>query len=80
LKGAQNQKQEGLNICIDMIHQAREIEGVQGVHIMAYRQEQHVAEIVERSGALEGRTPWHPGLYETSESTTFQTMTEEAFV
>lgn len=67
LKGAQNQKQEGINICIDMINQAREIEGVHGVHIMAYRQEQHVAEIVERSGALEGRTPWHPSLYETNE-------------
>ncbi|MFI0397539.1 MAG: methylenetetrahydrofolate reductase [Thiolinea sp.] len=67
LKGAQNQKQEGINICIDMINEAREIQGVHGVHIMAYRQEHHVAEIVERSGALEGRTPWHPGMYESSE-------------
>ena len=67
LKGAQNQKQEGLNICIDMINEAREIEGVHGVHIMAYRQEHNVAEIVERSGALEGRTPWHPGMYESNE-------------
>lgn len=67
LKGAQNQKQEGINICIDMINEAREIEGVHGVHIMAYRQEHNVAEIVERSGALEGRTPWHPGMYESNE-------------
>ena len=80
LKGAQNQKQEGINLCIDMINQAREIEGVHGVHIMAYRQEHNVAEIVERSGALEGRTPWHPGLYETNESATPPTTTEEASV
>ncbi|WP_020395654.1 methylenetetrahydrofolate reductase [Thiolinea disciformis] len=68
LKGAQDQKREGLNICIEMIQQARELEGVHGVHIMAYRQEHNVAEIVERSGALEGRKPWYPGLVETSAS------------
>jgi methylenetetrahydrofolate reductase (NADPH) len=28
---------------------------------MAYRQEQTVPEIVERSGALAGRVPWYPG-------------------
>jgi len=28
---------------------------------MAYRQEDSVAEIVERSGVLEGRVPWYPG-------------------
>ncbi len=64
LKGAEKPKQEGINICIEMIEEARELEGVHGVHIMAYRQEQYVAEIVERSGALEGRKPWHPGMYE----------------
>ncbi len=30
---------------------------------MAYRQEEHVPEIVERSGILDGRTPWHPKMY-----------------
>ncbi len=72
LKGAQNQKQEGIRLCIDLINEMREIEGVHGVHIMAYRQEQHVAEMVERSGVLEGRTPWHPGLVKPSESAPFQ--------
>jgi methylenetetrahydrofolate reductase (NADPH) len=38
----------------------REIRGVSGVHIMAYRQEQTVPEIVERSGVLAGRVPWYP--------------------
>jgi methylenetetrahydrofolate reductase (NADPH) len=28
---------------------------------MAYRMEYAVAEIVEKSGVLNGRVPWHPG-------------------
>ena len=60
LKGAVNQQREGVNICIDMIHRIREIEGVHGIHIMAYRQEHRVAEIVGRSGVLDGRRPWQP--------------------
>ncbi len=35
--------------------------GISGVHVMAYRQEESVAEIVDRSGVLRGRGPWHPG-------------------
>jgi methylenetetrahydrofolate reductase (NADPH) len=61
LKGADDQKQEGLNICVEMINRLQEIEGVRGVHIMAFRQEHRVAEIVQRSGVLAGRDPWHPG-------------------
>ena len=60
LKRAANQAREGVNICIDMIHRIREIEGVHGIHIMAYRQEHRVAEIVGRSGVLDGRRPWQP--------------------
>ncbi len=63
LKGADDQKKEGRQLCIDLIHEIREIKGVKGVHIMAYRQEEYVPEIVERSGILNGRTPWHPKLY-----------------
>jgi methylenetetrahydrofolate reductase (NADPH) len=61
LEGARDQAQEGVNVCIDMIQQLREIQGISGVHIMAYRQEERVPEIVERTGVLAGRTPWHPG-------------------
>lgn len=61
LKGAQDQTQEGLKICIELIQEMRGIRGISGVHIMAYKQEESVAEIVERSGVLQGRTPWHPG-------------------
>ena len=62
LKGAADQQQEGVNICIDMIHRIREIDGVNGIHIMAYRQEHRIAEIVERSGVLDGRALWRPAL------------------
>jgi methylenetetrahydrofolate reductase (NADPH) len=64
LKGADDQKAEGQQLCVDLIQEVREIEGVDGVHIMAYRQEHAVPDIVDRSGILNGRTPWHPKLYD----------------
>lgn len=60
LRGAEKQKTEGKKLCIDIIQQVREIEGVAGVHVMAYRQEEAVAEIIGRSGVLDGRVPWYP--------------------
>jgi methylenetetrahydrofolate reductase (NADPH) len=60
LSGAQDQAREGRNICIELIQSMREIRGVSGVHIMAYRQEESVAEIVDKSGVLRGRSPWYP--------------------
>jgi methylenetetrahydrofolate reductase (NADPH) len=61
LAGAQDQAREGRQLCVDIIAEVREIKGVSGVHVMAYRQEQTVAEIITRSGALAGRVPWFPG-------------------
>ena len=46
LDRAADQKTEGKRICIEMIRELREEPGVAGVHVMAYRQEQTVAEIV----------------------------------
>jgi methylenetetrahydrofolate reductase (NADPH) len=60
LSGAADQAREGRSICIELIQAMREIRGVSGVHIMAYRQEESVAEIVEESGILQGRSPWYP--------------------
>jgi 5,10-methylenetetrahydrofolate reductase len=57
LEGAAKQREEGKRICIELIEQIRELEGVSGIHLMAYRQEEAVAEIIERSGALRGRRP-----------------------
>ncbi|MFN8469389.1 MAG: methylenetetrahydrofolate reductase [Caldilineaceae bacterium] len=54
LKGVDKKKQraEGKRICIEIIQQVREMPGVAGVHIMAYRQEELVAEIIEEAGLL----------------------------
>jgi len=58
LEGAQDQKKEGKQLCIDIINEVKEIPGVSGIHVMAYRQEEYVAEIVDESGVLKGRKPW----------------------
>ena len=58
LEGAKDQKQEGKKICIEIMQEAKEIPGVSGAHVMAYRQEELVAEIVLESGVLAGRRPW----------------------
>jgi 5,10-methylenetetrahydrofolate reductase len=58
LERAGDQKAEGKRICIEMIQQLRELKGIAGVHVMAYRQEQYVSEIVHESGVLKGRAPW----------------------
>jgi methylenetetrahydrofolate reductase (NADPH) len=60
LKGANDQAQEGINICIELIQAIGEIRGISGVHIMAYRQEETVAQIVDQSRILQGRAPWYP--------------------
>ncbi len=61
VRKAEKPKLEGRKICIEIIQQVHEMAGVAGVHVMAYRQEEAVAEIIERSGVLAGRTPWYPG-------------------
>ncbi len=60
LKGVppEHQREEGRKICIEIIQAVREIEGVSGVHVMAYRQEELVAEIIEAAGLLPRR--WQP--------------------
>ena len=56
---------EGKRICIEIIQQVRQIEGVAGVHVMAYRQEELVAEIIHEAGLLP--RPMQPGLPEPAE-------------
>ena len=46
------QRQEGTRICVEIIEQLRELPGVRGIHIMAYRQEELVGEIIEQAGLL----------------------------
>ncbi len=45
-----SQREEGIQICIEIIKTVRHIEGVHGVHVMAYRQEEPVAELILRAG------------------------------
>jgi len=49
------QHEEGIRICVEIIQQVREIEGIHGIHVMAYRQEETVAEIIHRAGLLPRR-------------------------
>jgi len=52
-KSPKEEKQkEGKRICVEIIQQVKEIKGVAGVHVMAYRQEELVAEIIEEAGLL----------------------------
>lgn len=76
LAQAQDQAQEGVNICVEMIQQIREISGVHGVHLMAYRQEHKIPEIVTRTGVLDGRKPWHPGALENRNGQNSNTATQ----
>jgi methylenetetrahydrofolate reductase (NADPH) len=48
----EKKREEGKRICVEIIQQVREIEGVAGVHVMAFRQEKMVAEIIEEAGLL----------------------------
>jgi 5,10-methylenetetrahydrofolate reductase len=44
--------EEGIKLCVEVIQQVQEIEGVAGVHIMAIEWEDAVPEITKRSGLL----------------------------
>jgi methylenetetrahydrofolate reductase (NADPH) len=48
----ERQREEGKRICVEIIQQVKEIEGVAGVHIMAFKQQALIPEIVEESGLL----------------------------
>jgi len=68
LGAGKKQKAEGRKICVELIQQLQEIEGVSGVHVMAYRQEEAVQQIVSDSGVLGDRVPWYPGRDEVADA------------
>ncbi len=55
LEKAAKPAEEGKKLAIELIQQVREIAGVKGVHVMAYRREHLVGEIIEESGVLKER-------------------------
>ncbi len=60
LEQANNPKLEGQKICVELMQQVQQTEGASGVHIMAYKQEQYVAQMVADSGVMQGRVAWAP--------------------
>ncbi len=52
MEQAENAKEEGVAIAVEIIEQLKEIPGVHGVHIMAVGWEDIVAEIAKRAGLL----------------------------
>jgi methylenetetrahydrofolate reductase (NADPH) len=60
LEQSEKPKAEGRMIAIETMQQLAEIEGISGIHLMAYKQEEWVGEIVTRSGVLGTRKPWAP--------------------
>jgi len=59
LKGTPKSRwaEEGMQICVEIIEQVRAIPGVAGVHVMAFRQEEMVAEIIRRAGLFPRISP-----------------------
>ncbi len=57
LENASDPKEEGRRLCVELLRGVREIPGIAGVHLMAYRQEKTVSSIVAESGVLAGRVP-----------------------
>ncbi|MEQ1497409.1 MAG: methylenetetrahydrofolate reductase [Novosphingobium sp.] len=60
LEQAEKPRAEGRKIAVELMQQLAEIEGISGVHLMAFKQEEWVGEIVTQSGVLQGRRPWSP--------------------
>jgi methylenetetrahydrofolate reductase (NADPH) len=69
LKGvpSDRQREEGKKICVEIIQQVHGIEGVSGVHVMAYRQEELVAEIIHEAGLLPRRWQYKRAVYSSEE-------------
>jgi len=60
LARASDPQAAGEQLCIELIRELSEIEGIAGVHIMATRRETAVPRIIEASGVLAHRKPWYP--------------------
>ncbi len=63
------QREMGKRMCVELIQEVREIEGVSGVHVMAYRQEELVAEVIEEAGLLVQRQNFQMAVGSTESET-----------
>jgi methylenetetrahydrofolate reductase (NADH) len=55
LEKAVDQRAEGRRICVELLEELSEIDGVAGAHLMAPKQEQACAEVIAESGLLSRR-------------------------
>ncbi len=55
LEKSADQRAEGRHICVELLQELAEIDGVAGAHLMAPRQEQSIAESIAESGLLQKR-------------------------
>lgn len=55
LEAADDQKAEGKKICLELLEELREIEGVAGAHLMAPHGEKAIAEVIAESGIISKR-------------------------
>jgi len=46
IENSDNEKEEGTKICIELIEKYKSIEGVSGVHLMGYKQEEDIAYVI----------------------------------
>ena len=46
IENSDNDKEEGTKICIELIEKYKSIEGVSGVHLMGYKQEEDIASVI----------------------------------
>jgi len=46
IEQSDNERSEGIKICIELIDKYKSIEGVNGIHLMGYKQEQEIATVI----------------------------------
>jgi 5,10-methylenetetrahydrofolate reductase len=57
LEASARPKEEGRRICVEIMQEVSGIHGISGVHLMAFKQEQFIGEMVEAAGILGTRRP-----------------------
>jgi 5,10-methylenetetrahydrofolate reductase len=60
MEKATDQRREGVRICVEIIQQIREIAGVAGVHLMAYREEELIVSTLADAGIRKPARPAAP--------------------
>ena len=50
---SEKKREEGKKVCVEIIQQVMEIQGVAGIHMMAYKQEEAGAEILDEVGLIQ---------------------------